>query len=248
MTYLSTSTVKPRLLVVEDEDRIGRMLTQYFEAEGFAVEALRTGGQLRSRLDHLACDLVLLDLGLPDADGLVLAREIRAKSEVGVIIITGRGDDVDRIVGLEIGADDYIVKPFNLREVLARVKSVLRRLQPAGFSGTLQRTARSRLFQFEHWSLDLDLRRLTRPNGEEAALSTGDFEILSIFVVNAGRVLTREFLMEQTRGRVWESYDRTIDAQVSRLRRKLETDPAEPQMLKSVRCVGYVFAARVAEA
>jgi two-component system phosphate regulon response regulator OmpR len=222
------------------------MLTHYFEAEGFSVELLTTGAQLRSKLDHLSCDLVLLDLGLPDADGLVLAREIRARSEVGLIILTGRGDEVDRIVGLEIGADDYIVKPFNLREVLARVKSVLRRLQPAG-TGGMFRAGQSRFFRFERWSFDLDLRRLTRPNGVEAQLSTGEFDILSIFVVNAGRVLTREFLMEQTRGRAWEAYDRTIDAQVSRLRRKLEVDPAEPQMLKSVRGVGYVFAAKVAE-
>ncbi len=160
-------------------------------------------------------------------------------------MLTGRGDDVDRVVGLEIGADDYIAKPFNLREVLARVKSVLRRLQPASPLSSVQDTGDTDVLRFDGWILDRGRRQLTSPTGEDIPLTTGEYDLLTVFLDHTGRVLTRDYLMDQTRGRVWEVFDRTIDAQVSRLRRKIEQNVQRPKLLQSVRGVGYVFTAKV---
>ncbi len=236
-----------RLLVVDDDVRIRTMMSRYFEGEGFQVGLAESGAQMRQHMAAHPVDLILLDLGLPDADGLDLAREVRVRSEAGLIIVTGRSDDLDRIVGLEIGADDYISKPFNLREVLARVKSVLRRLQPAGSSRQTEKTGHEPVLTFDGWVLDQERRQLVSPEGHDVPLTTGEFEILSAFVQHAGRVLTRDYLMDQTRGRTWEAFDRTIDAQVSRLRRKIEGDPKNPKLVKSVRGVGYMFTAKVVQ-
>ena len=219
------------------------MMARYFEGEGFRVFLAENGTQMRQHLAASSVDLVLLDLGLPDGDGLNLARELRVQSEIGIIIVTGRSDDIDRIVGLEVGADDYIVKPFNLREVLARVKSVLRRLQPAG-SATGESLSDQEIIHFDGWTFDLGRRQLTSPDGVDVALTTGEFDLLSVFIQHSGRVLTRDYLMDQTRGRSWEAFDRSIDAQVSRVRRKID-DPKNPKLLKSVRGAGYVFTAKV---
>jgi two-component system phosphate regulon response regulator OmpR len=219
------------------------MLVRYFQTNGYQVTTAENATQLRQKLSN-AIDLILLDLGLPDEDGLTLARDIRAMSKTAIIIISGRADDVDRIVGLEVGADDYISKPFNLREVLARVKSVLRRTQ-TGTVAVREAAEGEALLHFDDWVLDPDRRELTAPGGENIQLTTGEFELLSVFVNNAGRVLTRDFLMDQTRGRTWETFDRAIDAQVTRLRRKLGDDGANPTRIKSVRGVGYLFTPRV---
>jgi two-component system phosphate regulon response regulator OmpR len=162
---------------------------------------------------------------------------------MAVIIVSGRADDVDRIVGLEVGADDYISKPFNLREVLARVKSVLRRTQ--GAAPAHETLASKALVRFDEWVVNLDRRELMSPEGENISLTTGEFDLLSVFIRNPGRVLTRDFLMDQTRGRGWETFDRAIDAQVTRLRRKLGDDGANPNQIKSVRGIGYLFAPKV---
>ena len=229
------------LLVVDDDPRIRAMLSRYFEGEGFRVSVAENGAQMRHHLAGPPADLVLLDLGLPDGDGLSLARELRVQSEIGIIIVTGRSDEIDRIVGLEVGADDYISKPFNLREVLARVKSVLRRLQPA--RSVMDHSVPSRdVVRFAGWTFDIGRRQLTSLNGTDVTLTTGEFDLLSVFVQHPGRVLTRDYLMDETRGRSWEAFDRSIDAQVSRLRRKID-DPKNPKLLKSVRGVGYVFTA-----
>lgn len=241
-------SARAHLLVVDDDARIRSMLARYFEGEGFRVSLAENGSQMRQSMTASAVDLILLDLGLPDGNGLDLARELRAQSEVGIIIVTGRNDDVDRIVGLEVGADDYISKPFNLREVLARVKSVLRRLQPADRSQPSDPAPDERALRFDDWTLDRSRRQLTAPAGHEVSLTTGEFDLLGVFVEHAGRVLTRDYLMDQTRGRMWEAFDRTIDAQVSRLRRKIEDDAQNPKLLKSVRGVGYVFTAKVVSA
>ena len=183
-------------------------------------------------------DLVILDLMLPGEDGLTLARSLRSESGIGIIILTGRGETVDRIIGLEMGADDYLSKPFHLRELLARVKSVLRRVQsriseaPAG-TRTLAR--------FAGWSLDLAGRELTSPGGEEVRLTTGEFDLLAAFVNNANQVLSRDRLLDLARNREAGPFDRTIDVQVGRLRRKLEDDPQNPSMIKTVRGSGYIF-------
>jgi two-component system phosphate regulon response regulator OmpR len=194
---------------------------------------------MRAKLND-SVDVILLDLVMPGEDGLTLAREIRANSDVGIIMLTGRDDVLDRIVGLEVGADDYIAKPFHLREVLARVKSVLRRREPRATSGTAREVVR-----FEGWRLDLARRQLVSPTGEAVELTTGEFDLLAALAKHPGRVFGREALMDLTRGRSWEAFDRTIDAQVARLRKKIETDPKKPMLIKSVRNVGYVFTGKI---
>jgi two-component system phosphate regulon response regulator OmpR len=225
------------------------MLTRYFEDEGYRVTAVPDGAAMRVRLAEGAIDLILLDVVLPGGeDGYALARGVRARSDVPIIMLTGRDDVMDRVVGLEIGADDYISKPFHLREVLARVRSVLRRRSAAPTaSDTIDAPpgADRELFRFEGWSLDLGRRELTAESGEIVELTTGEFDMLAVFVKHPGRVLTRETLMELTRGRSWDAFDRTIDAQIARLRKKIEAG-ATPKLIKSVRGIGYVFAGHVA--
>jgi two-component system phosphate regulon response regulator OmpR len=227
------------ILVVDDDQRIRQMLTRYFEQEGYRISAAADGPTMRAKLND-SVDVILLDLVMPGEDGLTLAREIRANSDVGIIMLTGRDDVLDRIVGLEVGADDYIAKPFHLREVLARVKSVLRRREPRATSGTAREVVR-----FEGWRLDLARRQLVSPTGEAVELTTGEFDLLAALAKHPGRVFGREALMDLTRGRSWEAFDRTIDAQVARLRKKIETDPKKPMLIKSVRNVGYVFTGKI---
>jgi two-component system phosphate regulon response regulator OmpR len=231
------------LLIVDDDPRIRAMLSRYFEGEGFRITLAENGAQLRQNVRD-GIDLILLDIGLPGEDGLALAREIRAAGDTPIIIVSGRGDDVDRIVGLEVGADDYIPKPFNLREVLARVRSVLRRTRNIQSASAGDRSCPDDLVRFDGWVLDRGRRNLLSSSGEALALTSGEFDLLAVFVANAGRVLTRDFLMDQTRGRSWEVYDRAIDAQVTRLRRKIEPDPGRPTLIQSVRGLGYVFTAK----
>ncbi|MGO7690020.1 response regulator [Rhizobium ruizarguesonis] len=231
------------LLVVDDDPRIRQMLTRYFEDEGYAVSSASDGIEMRVRMRQQNFDAILLDLVLPGGtDGLDLAREIRAQSDVPIMMLTGRDDVVDRIVGLEIGADDYIVKPFHLREVHARLKSILRRRQSSARNAE---PVSEEIIGFEDWKLNLSRRQLLDPQGAEIELTTGEFDMLATFVRHAGRVLTRDVLMDLTRGRNLEAFDRTIDAQIVRLRRKIETDPKRPQFIKAVRGVGYVFTARL---
>ncbi|WP_029030534.1 response regulator [Salinarimonas rosea] len=230
------------ILVVDDDPGIRQMLTRYLADEGFRVSAAESGAAMWSVLEADPADLVLLDLVLPQDDGLILARELRQRSDIGIIMVTGRGDLVDRVVGLEVGADDYIAKPFHLREVLARIKTVLRRLAPRAAPPD---TGHGVLVRFHGFTLDSERRRLLAPSGEEVRLTGGEYALLTIFLEHAGRVLDRDRLMDLTRGRDWAAYDRTIDAQVARLRKKIEARPKEPELIKSVRGVGYVFAGRV---
>lgn len=231
------------ILIVDDDPGIRQMLTRYLEGEGFRVSAVDSGAAMRARLAAEPVDLVLLDLVLPNDDGLLLARELRSRSDIGIIMITGRGDVVDRVVGLEVGADDYIAKPFHLREVLARIKTVMRRLQRPDVSA--EEPGSDASLRFEGWRLDPERRQLISSAGAEVRLTGAEFDLLMVFVRSAGRVLDRDRLMDLTRGRDWEAYDRTIDAQVARLRRKIEANPRRPELIKSVRGVGYVFAGRV---
>ncbi|MBA1158814.1 response regulator [Microvirga mediterraneensis] len=240
----------PHILVVDDDARIRQMLTRYLSDEGFQVSAAANGEAMRECLTHAKIDLVLLDLVLPGEDGFQLAREVRARPstcKTGIIMLTGRSDIVDMVVGLEVGADDYIAKPFHLREVLARIRSVLRRTQstlPVASSPIAQPEA-GEVIRFDGWRLDLGRRELKAPDGSEIALTTGEFELLATFARHPGRVLNRDQLMDLTRGRHWEAIDRSIDAQVARLRRKIEPDPKHPMLVKSVRGVGYVFTGHV---
>ena len=234
------------IAVVDDEPDITALLAGYLTGQGFRVTALRSGSELIATMAADPPALVLLDLGLPGEDGFAIARQLREHWRCGLVIVTGRGDSVDKVVGLEVGADDYVTKPFDLRELLARVKAVLRRIEPAppGPAPAGVGAARHRL-RFADWELDLDARRLCDPLGRETALTAGEFDLLSAFVRHPGRVLSRDFLLEQTRGRDAGPFDRTVDVQVGRLRKKLEARPDDPQIVKSVRGAGYILVAPV---
>ncbi|QFU16321.1 response regulator [Microvirga thermotolerans] len=245
-------TDTPHILIVDDDPKIRQMLSRYLSEEGFQVSSAESGRAMRESLARTKVDLVLLDLVLPGEDGLKLAREIRSQpgySNLGIIMLTGRSDMVDMVVGLELGADDYIAKPFHLRELLARIKSVLRRLLPAAPAEAADSAAGTQLsteeiIRFDGWQLDLARRELKAPDGSAVPLTTGEFDLLATFARHPGRVLNRDQLMDLTRGRQWEAIDRSIDAQVARLRRKIEADPKHPTLVKSVRGIGYVFTAR----
>ncbi|WP_262265747.1 response regulator [Microvirga yunnanensis] len=243
-------TDAPHILIVDDDAKIRQMLTRYLTDEGFQVSSAENGAAMGECLARTHIDLVLLDLVLPGEDGLQLARAIRTRpgsGPIGIIMLTGRSDMVDMVVGLEVGADDYIAKPFHLREVLARIKSVLRRLRPTAPAELLSRPQADNddVIRFEGWQLDLGRRELKAPDGSEIGLTTGEFDLLVTLATHPGRVLNRDQLMDLTRGRQWEAVDRSIDAQVARLRRKIEPDPKHPTLVKSVRGVGYVFTARI---
>jgi DNA-binding response OmpR family regulator len=233
------------ILIVDDDVRICQMLTRYFQQEGYRVSAVSDGVAMRTQLKASPVDVILLDVVMPGEDGLSLAREIRAKSDVGIIMLTGRDELLDRVVGLEVGADDYVAKPFHLREVLARVKSLLRRRRPAPEPAVRSPENGEVVIRFDGWLLDTARRRLVSPGGEDVALTTGEFDLLSALAKQPGRVLSREALMDHTRGRALGVFDRTIDAQIARLRKKIERDPKSPSLVKSVRAVGYVFTGKV---
>jgi DNA-binding response OmpR family regulator len=226
------------ILVIDDQTEICDMVQDYLSGEGYRVSIAHDGTGMRRAIAQSPVDLVILDLVLPGEDGLTLARWLREESNVGIIILTGRGETVDRIIGLEMGADDYLPKPFHLRELLARVKSVLRRVS----SRIAERAPAPRAqAHFAGWRLDLSSRELFSPSGIEVRLTTGEFDLLAAFVNNANQVLTRDRLLDLARNREAGPFDRTIDVQVGRLRRKLEDDPQRPSMIKTVRGTGYIF-------
>jgi two-component system, OmpR family, response regulator len=232
----------PHIAIVDDEPDITQLLAGYFGAQGFRCSQWPSGSALLDAMRTDPAELVLLDLGLPGEDGFAIARRLREHWRCGLVIVTGRGDAVDKVVGLEIGADDYVTKPFDLRELLARVKAVLRRVQPAAAERIAPAAASAReRWRFADWLLDVASRTLRAPDGREVALTTGEFDLLCVFARHAGRVLTRDFLLEHTRGREAGPFDRTIDVQIGRLRRKLEEDAAQPRVIKSVRGAGYVL-------
>jgi two-component system OmpR family response regulator len=243
-------TESPHVLVVDDEPRIRTMLRRYLVEEGFQVSDAGDGAAMRAALERQSIDLVLLDLMMPGEDGLSLARYIRQRSEIPIIMLTAKGDLIDRVVGLEAGADDYIVKPFQLREVLARIRTVMRRTRPpppqaAPVPAPTAEAAAGEVLAFEGWRLDLLRRRLLRPAGDVVPLTAGEFELLCAFVRHPNHVLSRDQLMDLVKGREWAAYDRGIDTQVGRLRKKIESDPSNPTLIKTVRGAGYVFAAAV---
>jgi two-component system OmpR family response regulator len=228
----------PHILVVDDQREICDLVHDYLSEEGYRVSIASDGAAMRRVMAQSAVDLVILDLMLPGEDGLTLARSLRDVSDVGIIILTGRGDTVDRIIGLEMGADDYLPKPFHPRELLARVRSVLRRASSRTAENASGARSRAR---FAGWKLDLASRELRSPSGKEVRLTTGEFDLLAAFVNNANQVLTRDRLLDLARNREAGPFDRTIDVQVGRLRRKLESDPQKPTLIKTVRGSGYIF-------
>ena len=229
------------IAILDDEVEITLLLANYLHGHGYRVTQVHDGRSLMALMPADPPALVLLDLGLPGEDGLSIARELREHWRCGLVIVTGRGDAVDKIVGLEVGADDYVTKPFDLRELLARVKAVLRRTA----QGAVPVPALAELphvkLRFSGWELNTAARRLIDPQGHEVALTGGEFDLLCAFARHPGRVLSRDFLLEHTRGREAGPFDRTIDVQVGRLRKKLETDAQTPQIIKSVRSAGYIL-------
>jgi len=230
----------PHILVVDDDREIRDLLNRFLVKHGLRVSTARDGVEMSRILDGAAIDLVVLDLMLPGEDGLSLCRKLRATTSLPVIMLTAMGEDTDRIVGLEMGADDYLPKPFNPRELLARIKAVMRRVQSLPAASPKGDTAR-----FDGWTLDLGSRRLTSPQGEEVELSTGEYDLLLAFATHPRRVLSRDQLLDLARGRSAAPFDRSVDIQVMRLRRKIEADPKEPRLIKTVRGGGYMFAAEV---
>jgi DNA-binding response OmpR family regulator len=231
--------------VLDDEAEITLLLAGYLQSHGYRVSQLHDGPALLRLMAADPPQLVLLDLGLPGEDGFSIARQLREHWGCGLVIVTGRGDAVDKVVGLEVGADDYVTKPFDLRELLARIKAVLRRT--AGEPRAVPAPA-APVHRFAGWNLDSAARRLVDPAGREVALTSGEFDLLAALIEHAGKVLSRDFLLEQTRGREAGPFDRTIDVQIGRLRKKLEANVDEPQIIKSVRGAGYILVAPVTSA
>lgn len=228
-----------RLLVVDDDREIRDLVSHFLEKHGYAVENARDGREMNAALARNDVDLVILDIMLPGKDGLELCREIRERSHIPILMLTAMGEETDRIVGLEMGADDYLAKPFSPRELLARVRALLRRVNflriPPGAKAT------GRVLHFAGWSLDLARRRLTAPDGMLVGLTSGEFEMLVVFAEHPHQVLSRDQLLDLTRGRDSSPFDRSVDVQVSRLRRKIEPDPKVPSVIVTVRSGGYVF-------
>ena len=228
-------SAKAHVLIVEDEPVTRAKLAAYLTAEGFQVSEAADARDMKAIVAKTIPDVVLLDINLPDESGLILARELRAKSSVGIILVTARQDETDRIVGLEIGADDYITKPFNPRELAVRVRNLQRRVAP---TMAAERSA-SGIYSFAGWRLDCDARQLTSPTGESVRLTRGEFDVLAALARNAGRALTRDQLLDMTQHDGEAVIDRTIDVLVGRLRRKIEDDSRHPGIILTVHGVGY---------
>jgi len=235
----------PHVLIVDDEAAICNMLSRYLSRNGFKTSIASSGKGMMTRLEQSSYDLVLLDLNLGAEDGLDLLRSLHERGTTRVIVVSGRKSPIDRVVGLELGADDYVCKPFHLREILARAKKAIR------LSGTASTTCGcgngDSAFEFEGWRAVPSRRQLIGPDGLDVPLTGGEFKLLTVFLKNAGRVLSRQQLMDAIHGPGWNAYERTIDAQISRLRKKLEPDPRQPRLLKSIHGDGYVFTASVTQ-
>ncbi|CAA7622111.1 response regulator [Magnetospirillum sp. SS-4] len=244
-------TGPPHILVVDDDQEIGALLKEFLGMQGFMVTTVGDGAAMRKAVEAGRIDLVILDLMLPGEDGLSLCRFLRAATRLPVIMLTAMGGETDRVVGLEMGADDYLAKPFSTRELLARIKAVLRRVndrgQPEGEAAlAAPRDAAHRdVMHFAGWTLDSGRRQLRSQDGVLVEITGGEFDLLMAFLLNPQRVLNRDQLLDLTRGRVAGPLDRTIDVQVGRLRRKLEVDPKTPELIKTVRGGGYVLATEV---
>jgi len=233
--------VNAHIVVVDDEPDIRETLQEYLGMQGFRVTALANGVALRRLVDsEEPFDLAILDITMPGEDGLSLARFLREHADVGIVMATASGETVDRFVGLELGADDYIPKPVDLRELLARIKAVLRRTR-ASAAGRAQEADERRVVAFGRCRLDLDAHKLFGEDGKEMPLTAMEFDLLQAFAERPNRVLSRDQLLELAHNRSWEPFDRSIDIRIARIRRKVERDPGKPQVIKTVRGTGYLF-------
>lgn len=229
-----------RILIVDDDNEIRELLGSYLSKNGYETEALESGERLIEQLQLTPVDLIILDLMMPGEDGFSLCRRVRANSEVPIIMLTASAEETDRIVGLELGADDYVAKPFNPRELLARIKAVLRRSSSAGVTGT-----KGRFLCFSDWRLDTVNRDLIDASGKVIPLGGADYSLLLLFLENPNKVLNRDDLLGATRGRESSPFDRSIDVQLSRLRQRLGEDAKNPHLIKTVRGSGYVLSVEV---
>jgi len=237
------TTTAPHVLVIDDDPSIRDLVVEYLGSNDMRVSACASGREMFELFDRESIDLVLLDLKLPGEDGMELARRLRERATVPIILLTGRSEEADRVMGLELGADDYVTKPFSPRELLARVRAVLRRYQ---VQATLpERDNTRRAFRFSGWELNLRTRRLLSPDGVSVDLSNGEFSLLSALCRAPQRVLTRDQLLSMSRLHEAEVYDRTIDVQIRRLRLKIEADPSEPVLIVTERGSGYRLASSV---
>jgi two-component system OmpR family response regulator len=231
-------SVLPHVLVVEDDRKISHLVARYLEANDCRVTIAADGREMERALDCGRIDLIVLDLMLPGEDGLSLCRRLRESSQIPIVVLTAKGDDVDRILGLEMGADDYLAKPFNPRELLARIRAVMRRVAVAGEHA---QGRAARVFCFLGWQLDCAMRELTNPKGTQIAVTAAEFDLLQVMCERHGRVLSRHQLLDLTQGRSPGPFERSVDILVSRLRRKIEADPQRPDMIRTVRPIGYLF-------
>jgi two-component system OmpR family response regulator len=235
----------PHILIVDDDAGIRDLLGQFLQKHGFETLLARDGKQMWELYEQSTVDLIILDIMLPGKDGVTLCKELRQKSPIPIVMLTAISEDIDRIIGLEMGADDYLSKPFNPRELLARIKAILRRSSGAAGSMEQKTKKNSRVFNFSGWSLNRVERRLYSPDQVEISLSTGEYNLLLAFLERPHQVLSRDHLLDLTRNRPAGPYDRSIDIQISRLRHKIEEDHKSPQIIKTVRGGGYVLSTEV---
>ena len=232
-------TEPEHIIVVDDEPGMREALNEYLSLRGYRVTEAGDGAKLRSILQSDSARLVLLDLGLPGENGVELARYLKELGNIGVIMVTAHGESEDRVLGLETGADDYIVKPFNFRELLARVRSVLRRIDAA--SGDSSATAGSEVVNVGHLTYDRMRRTLNDADGSEVPLTAGELDLLTVLLDHPNRAISRDELLEKSSHRDWEPFDRSVDVRITRLRRKIEIEPTKPRIIRTVRGVGYMF-------
>lgn len=231
------------VLVVDDDERICRLLKNFLEREGYSVTTAQNGEIMRKQIDQHDFDLIILDLVLPDEDGFSLARHIRSRSSTPIIMLTGKNDVIDKIVGLELGADDYITKPFDERELLARVRSVTRRTTEVAAQPEAKREYAKA--QFDGLELDIVAHTLTSREGTEIQLTSHEFQLLITFIESPNRVLDRDYVLDKTAGRDYSPFDRSVDVLVGKLRRRIEIDPAKPKLIRTIRGAGYRFSTLV---
>jgi two-component system phosphate regulon response regulator OmpR len=231
---------QPQILVVDDDPAIRELISEYLSDAGYTVTTAADAAAMRGAVEARVPDVVLLDIGLPGEDGLSLARYLREHHDIGIIMVSGAGETVDRIVGLEVGADDYVSKPFDPRELHARIKSVLRRYQRAS-SGAPAPSASDNRIPVGQCVLNTVSRQLFGPDGGEIPLTAMEFNLLQAFIERPGRPLSRDQILNHTQNRDWDPFDRSIDIRIARLRKKIEFDPDKPQLIKTVRGVGYMY-------
>jgi two-component system OmpR family response regulator len=236
-------SAQPHVLALDDDPAVRRLVAEYLGENDIRVTAVANGAELAVAMGREVVDAVILDVRLQGEDGMHIARRLRDESGIPILMLTGRAEEADRVMGLELGADDYLTKPFSPRELLARVRALLRRAKAQ--ATVADAIAKARAYRFAGWELNIGLRRLKSPNGEAVELTNGEFRILAAFLAAPQRILTRDQLLELSRVHNAEVYDRAVDIQILRLRRKIEKDPARPQFIKTERGAGYVFSVEV---